>query len=102
MAKDAKATVQLTSDGSDLIKRTIASMTIFPEDHRPLVVRRWSATALDNSSVDSYHWRARSKEEVMAKGIETLRNKAPSGGIKNPLIVVNDAASNLKIWISVK
>jgi hypothetical protein len=103
---DVQATLARASDGADLEKRAVASITIQPQDLRPFVLRRWTATAqagiwsLDDPLFDSFYWRARSKEKLVNKAIEKLQREALSRGVDRPIIIVTDSSSHLKFWIA--
>ena len=73
------------------MRRTIASITIQPMDGRPLILRRWSATAdvgswmLGDLGGCGGYWRARSKRRLVAKAVRELRRR-----LHDPVVVVRD------------
>lgn len=102
MRSQAAATAHQVRNRADSIRQTVACIRVQPEDLRPFILRRWSATALPSWALEEplrggFYWRARSKTKLVEKAIRKLRLEARGHGIENGSIVVTDSGAEVRV-----
>jgi hypothetical protein len=82
--------------------RGVACIRVQAKDLRPLILRRWSATALPSWALEEpsrggFYWRARTKEKLVTRAIRELRLEALAHGIESGSIVVADSGAEVRV-----
>jgi hypothetical protein len=102
MSTQSVATAQQELNRSDEVQPTVACIRVQAKDLRPLIVRRWSATALPSWALEEplrggFYWRARTKEQLVAKAIRKLHVEALGHGIEDGTIIVTDSGAEVRV-----